>query len=337
MCPEKYFRGFMNNDDFIWFILKYLFYKYKIKIKYMPESGIILDYSGPVDLKVIELLLIKLKRTEEFTTLNKTTGKRVYALVVECLENISQNPVLALSDDPGIYTHISVRRENDKVFITAGNPIQGSTKDNLARRLDNLNSMDEFALRTLHENILKSESKNGENGAGLGLITMALKSGNKIDYSFEPLINGYLYFEIKISLNKYIMRKLIIDKTFGTPNVILDPEKKIYLISGESRPPDVREFYQQILSWMEEFGSYLIKSEDKKDPVVFNFNFGYFNSSSGKLILDICKVLAGFRLKGFNVIVNWHHEKEDVDMREAGKEFSKIVKFPFEFIESVVN
>jgi hypothetical protein len=130
------------------------------------------------------------------------------------------------------------------------------------------------------------------------------------------------------------MNKLIIDKTSSTPKVILDPEKKIYLISGESRPPDVRDFYNQILSWLEEFCSYLIKSDDKKDPVIFNFDFEYFNSSSGKLILDLCKVLAGMRSKGFNIQVKWHFEKDDVDMHEAGKEMSKIVRFPFEFIES---
>ena len=43
-------------------------------------------------------------------------------------------------------------------------------------------------------------------------------------------------------------------------------------------------------------------------------NFGYFNSSSGKLILDICKVLARLRARGMNVKVNWHFEKDDIDI-----------------------
>jgi hypothetical protein len=166
---------------------------------------------------------------------------------------------------------------------------------------------------------------------------MAIKSGNKIKYSFNPLINGYLYFEIQISLNKYIMRKLIIEKSTSTPKVILDPENKIYQISGESRPPDVRDFYTQILSWLDDFSLHLIKSDDKKEPVVFNFNFEYFNSSSAKLILDIFKVLAGLRMKGFNIVIKWYFEKEDIDMLETGKEMSHIVKFPFEYVEADTN
>jgi hypothetical protein len=163
---------------------------------------------------------------------------------------------------------------------------------------------------------------------------MALKSGNKISYRFEPLAKGFLFFEITISLNKHNMRKLVIEKTSSSPQVIFDPEKKIYMISGESRPPDVRAFYDQILSWLQEFSLFLVSSGHNEEPVVFKFDFEYFNSSSGKLILDICKVLAGLRLKGFNIIVRWVHEKEDGDMLEAGKEISKIVKFPFEYVES---
>jgi effector-binding domain-containing protein len=303
----------------------------------MPESGIFLDYNGPVDLSVIELLLKKLKKTKEFVNLNKTTGKRTYALFVECLENISKHSALKSSNDQRMQPHVSIRKVNDKIIIMAGNPVTIDAKDKLVGRLDQINQSDEVALKTLYENKINSDSKQGENGAGLGFIFMALKSGNKISYSFNPLTNNNLYFEIRISLNKYIMRKLIIDQTSCSPKVILDPEKKIYHISGESRPPDVREFYDQILSWLDDFGLHLIKSDEKKDPVTFNFNLEYFNSSSGKLILDICKVLAGLRLKGINITVNWHFEKDDIDMLEVGKEMSRIVKFPFEYIETKVK
>jgi hypothetical protein len=127
------------------------------------------------------------------------------------------------------------------------------------------------------------------------------------------------------------MRKLIIDQTSNSPKVILDPEKKIYEISGESRPPDVREFYDQILTWMDDFSVHLIRAGDRNEPVLFIFNFGYFNSSSGKMILDICKILARLQAKGMNVKVNWHYERDDVDMMEVGQEISRIVKFPFEY------
>ncbi len=130
------------------------------------------------------------------------------------------------------------------------------------------------------------------------------------------------------------MRKLIIVQTSNSPSVILDPENKIYQISGESRPPDVREFYDQIIEWMDDFSMHLVKSDNKTEPVRFDFNFGYFNSSSGKMILDICKILARMHARGMNISINWHYEKDDVDMMEVGHEISRIVKFPFEFTET---
>jgi hypothetical protein len=303
----------------------------------MSESGIFLDYHGPVNSSVIELLLKKLKNTNEFIALNKPTAKRTYALVVECLENISKHSVLKSSDDPRMRPHISIGNENDKIILIAGNPVTDDVKEILSRKLNQINQLDGAALKSLYENIINRDPEQDEKGAGLGLISMSIKSGNKINYPVNPLNNGYLYFEIQITLNKYIMRKLIIDQTSFSPKVILDPENKIYQISGVSRPNDVREFYDQILSWLNDFSLHLIKPEGKKDSVMFNFNFEYFNSSSGKLILDICKVLVRLRSKGINITIKWHFEKDDIDMLEVGKEMSKIVKFPFEFAEAEVN
>ena len=303
----------------------------------MSESYIFLDYRGPVNYKVIDSLLEKLKKKKEYTQLNMTTSKRVYSMVVECLENICKHSDFTSSEDPERYCHISVSMEDDKIIIRSGNPITEDARENIISRLDHVNSSDEETLKVQYEDKIKKDLLEDEKCAGLGFIYMALKSGNRIIYRFTPMTPGHLYFEIQITLNKYIMRKLIIDQKPSSPKVILDPDKKIFLISGESRPPDVREFYGQIIEWMESFSSYLIKSDEKEEPVIFNFNFDYFNSSSGKLILDICKILAALRLKGFNISVNWHFEKEDDDMLEAGKEMSKIVKFPFEFVESGIN
>jgi hypothetical protein len=300
----------------------------------MSEPNVFIDYRGSLDFVKIDSILKKLRESKEFIKLNKTTGKRLYSMIVECLENICKHADMKLANNPATYCHISAKNEKDKIVIIAGNPVSDIAKNNISARIDHINNSDEATLIALYEEKIQSDIISDDRCAGLGFIYMALKSGNKLSYSFIPLKGDFSYFEIKITLNKYIMRKLIIGRKTSSPEVILDPEKQIYLISGESRPPDVREFYGQIVTWLEDFGSSLFNSNDIKDPIVFNFNFEYFNSSSGKLILDICKILAGFHLKGANIIVNWHFEKDDYDMLEAGKEISRIVKFPFEYVES---
>ena len=128
------------------------------------------------------------------------------------------------------------------------------------------------------------------------------------------------------------MRKLFYEKTTSTPGVILDPEKKVFEISGESRPPDVGGFYGEIISWFSDYSEYLLDSGKGDEPVMFDFNLEYFNSSSAKYILDFCKQMASVKSKGGGLGVRWQYEKDDTDMLEAGREMSRIARMQFEFI-----
>jgi hypothetical protein len=303
----------------------------------MYDSGVFLDYRGPIDFDIIDSLLAKLKKAREFRSLNTVTSKRLYALIVECLENICKHSELSLSENPELYSSLKVINTDKYIIIRSGNPVTPDAKIEISTRIDHINTSDDQTLQALYVEKLKSDLLSNDRCAGLGFVYMALKSGNKIKYNFTNLSEGNLFFEIEITLNKYIMRKLIIEQKSNSPKVILDPEKNIYMISGESRPPDVRGFYEPVLVWLDEFRLLLINSEDITEPVIFDFNLDYFNSSSGKLILDICKNLAGLRSNGKDIIVNWHFEKDDFDMLEAGKEISKIVKFPFEYVVADKN
>lgn len=300
----------------------------------MAGSDILLDYQGPVDFKVSESLLKKLRKNAEFSSLVITTRKRVFSIVVECLENITKNSLSKSRGGIDSHSRIIVRKNQEKIDILAGNLIDETANEKLATYLELIKNLDNDALRKLYETRICNEPVKGENSAGLGLISIALKSGNNINYTFRPQNNGLIFFEINISLDRYIMRKLIIERTSISPEVVLDPEKNVFLISGESRPHDVREFYGPILSWLEEYGNHLLKQEDLTEPFIFCFDFAYFNSSSAKMILDLCKYLVSLSTRGINIKIKWYHEKEDGDMLEVGKEMSRIVKFPFEYIES---
>ena len=128
------------------------------------------------------------------------------------------------------------------------------------------------------------------------------------------------------------MKKLIVDRTSNSPEVHFDPAKSRFEISGESRPPNVPAFYDEIIGWLNDFSSNLSGSGDLKDPIEFNLDFDYFNSSSAKYILDFCKQIATLRSKGENASIRWHYESDDTDMLEVGKEMSRMARIPFEFV-----
>jgi hypothetical protein len=301
----------------------------------MPGSGFFLDYTGMVDNETINRLLMTLKKSEEFLRLDKTTGKRLYAVLVECLENIAKNSIKNAAFDLKFQPFITALIQNKKVIIKTGNPVREVNKSDLTKKLDNINNADNEALTYLYDEIINKEIKHDDNGAGLGFILMKLKSGNKIEYSFTRIDKKFSFFEINIVINKFIMRKLIFEKTESSPKVILDPDKNYFEISGESRPADVGSFYGEVLRWLDDYSLLLLKSQEIADPVVFNFDLEYFNSSSAKYILDFCKQIAAVRSKGRSIGVNWKYEEDDVDMYEAGKEMSRIAKLPFEYVKKV--
>ena len=294
----------------------------------MPETSKLLEYSGCVDYPTIDLLLNKFKKGKDFITLDKTTRKRIYAIVAECLENIARHsvkePYLSRKTQP----LISVTRQKDKIIIKAANPVLNNKIEKLDENLQLINRLDEKSFLELY---YKKINRQVENDSGLGFIMMKSKAG-KIDYNFTKINSNQSLFQMQISINEHIMRNLFIEGTQGSPKVILNADKNIYEISGESRPADVPGFYKPVLSWLDEYKTYLDKSGEGKNMGFFNLDFEFFNSSSAKFILDFCKKLAFIRSEGNNIVIKWHYEEDDFDMLEAGREMSRIAKIPFEFL-----
>ena len=128
------------------------------------------------------------------------------------------------------------------------------------------------------------------------------------------------------------MNALKITSTEISPEIIFDPDKNIFDMSGESRPENVRKFYEPVLTWLDDFGRFA-QSVNREQIATFNFRFEYFNSSSAKFIMDILKKLEDFYSKGVKLQVKWFYDEGDEDMQETGEEFSKIIDVPFEYIE----
>lgn len=133
------------------------------------------------------------------------------------------------------------------------------------------------------------------------------------------------------------MRKLIIERTTNSPHVYFNPDESRFEISGESRPPNVPLFFDELIRWLNDFSLYLSGSEDKKNPLEFNFDLEYFNSSSAKYILDFCRQIASLQTKRENVTVKWHYEADDIDMLEVGREMSRMAKMTFEYVQKGFN
>ncbi len=132
------------------------------------------------------------------------------------------------------------------------------------------------------------------------------------------------------------MDSLIIEATEDSPKIVFDTTSNRFTISGESRPENAGKFYSPVINWIVKFEETLaIRKKEMKDesPLVFVFKLDYFNSTSAKYIMDILLVLKKFVDDGYKVNIEWHYDKRDDDMLDAGNEFSDTVDMKFDFIE----
>ena len=132
------------------------------------------------------------------------------------------------------------------------------------------------------------------------------------------------------------MDSLIINQTDDSPQVTFDINTNRFIISGESRPENAGKFYGPVLKWIEEFEAILYwrKNELGNDtPVTFVFKLDYFNSTSAKYIADIISLIKKLIAGNYKINIEWHYDKRDDDLLDAGKEFSEIYDVNFDYIE----
>ncbi|HNW56949.1 MAG TPA: DUF1987 domain-containing protein [Bacteroidales bacterium] len=123
------------------------------------------------------------------------------------------------------------------------------------------------------------------------------------------------------------MEIINIAATEDTPKVVLDHVNKVFEISGRSLPEDVVVFYQPVMKWLGELQNTPIENME------LSIKLEYFNTASSKLILDILLKLEELFQNGTPIKVKWYFLSTDVDMKEAGEEYSEIVGLPFEITE----
>ena len=122
------------------------------------------------------------------------------------------------------------------------------------------------------------------------------------------------------------MEKYYSEGTKMTPEVVLDSEKKVFSISGSSRPENPMQFYKPIFDWLTEY------IENTSDKFIFEINMNYFNTSSSKILLDLFELFERLA-ESKDIHVIWYHQSDDQEMQEAGEELLDLVEISHEIRE----
>lgn len=112
-----------------------------------------------------------------------------------------------------------------------------------------------------------------------------------------------------------------IAETSRTPLVLVDGDRGVIEIAGESYPEDVTLFYAPILN---EIGTWL--DSGPAPSVECALKLIYFNSSSAKAIMMLLERLDVAAKDGATVHIRWFYDAEDETMLELGEDFREDIE-----------
>jgi len=172
----------------------------------MERDHIILSFKGQITKELMESVYQIMESRLEAIDEDPKKKKKVYNILVETLQNIYHHmDEMQREEDPDDTTSrdamFMIVRDNEGVYkIHTGNYVLKSKCDLLQSRIDEINLMSSEELRAHYVDKLNTTELSSKGGAGLGIIEIARKSGNKLGYSFNPVSEKFSFFSLIVSI-----------------------------------------------------------------------------------------------------------------------------------------
>lgn len=115
------------------------------------------------------------------------------------------------------------------------------------------------------------------------------------------------------------MNDLIIEATRSSPAIRLEAATRRLSLSGESYPENTAAFYAPVFDWVKAFLDRLNPGE----PVTVEFEIGYLNSSSTKVILNLLDLFDLAAQAGATIRIDWRYDPDNETALECGEDFSE--------------
>jgi hypothetical protein len=170
--------------------------------KLMNENDIMLVYCGDFSQELNKTLLSFTERKFKSENVEDNTRRKIFNIMVEILQNISKNKVEVMENTPEIDAIFILGANNDDYMLISSNLIMNDKISPLKNRLDQVNSLDKEGLKQLYKDVRLNASFSDKSGAGIGIIDIARKSENRLDYSFEEVDSLYSVFSLLIRISK---------------------------------------------------------------------------------------------------------------------------------------
>lgn len=170
----------------------------------MVSNNIMLVYEGEVNQDITKAFTtLTQKNLDEDAETSLPIKKRVYHVMVECLQNIGRHSDNVQSGEPEIPGNgiFMVSKFEQEYTVITGNPVANNKITEITGILNKVNSMDAEEIKAYYKEKILASRISEKGGAGLGFIDIVKKTGNKIDFHFAKINEVTSFFIVKTKIN----------------------------------------------------------------------------------------------------------------------------------------
>lgn len=170
-------------------------------------GSVLLEHVGDFTSDYIDTILPsmeeKLYETVEFDNVRKKT----FHIFVECIQNLYHHieSIDVISNMFGTDRMGAIFLIKDGSFcrVTTGNFVRKTQVPTLKEHINKLNTLTEAEIKMLYRDTINNKSFSAKGGAGIGMIDMARKTGNKLQYQFYTVSTNpeLLFFSFDVCIS----------------------------------------------------------------------------------------------------------------------------------------
>jgi hypothetical protein len=166
-----------------------------------PTTTVLYTYKGDLTFNTIEGILNDYRKFINQHSVELVVLKRVYSVLVECLENTYRHAVQNTGNFNTTYVDLALTETDEDFVISIANRILNTNVQELITRINLVNSLDHTGVNRLYRASISKANISEKGGAGLGIIEIARNSRQKIYYDLiaENATTSTIRFEIKVS------------------------------------------------------------------------------------------------------------------------------------------
>lgn len=166
----------------------------------LSQTNNIFEFKGNLTFPVIEEILNQIKELLQEMEIEQVVQKRLYAILVESLENALKHKTPPQKDAAHKAVELTLQQLSESLLLKIGNYMPVQKIPTLIERIKELNELDLVGLNNLYRISIANARISEKGGAGLGMIEIARSARNSLHYRIADTKNKTSFFILEIEI-----------------------------------------------------------------------------------------------------------------------------------------